>query len=112
MSFSRDNISFGFDTSILLDAKICSVPQYIGASLHKFETTDLGIKLPVSLAPDGWVNLSDTLVLAIESFHHLQPPHTKKYPRCSKCIWVVNHSDILRDWRDHFKLNIDDIISN
>ena len=82
----RDHILFGFDTVISLDAKTCSVPQFIGAPQRKFETADLGIKSSVPLAPSGWVNPSHTLVLAMKTIHHSQPPRTKESPRCSKCI--------------------------
>ena len=53
-----------------LDAKTRSVPQFIVAPQRNFETADLGIELSVSLAPGGWVNPSDTLVLATETIHH------------------------------------------
>ena len=71
---------------ILLDAKICSVPQFIGALLCNFETIDLDIKSSVPLALDGWVNPSDTLFLATESLHYLWPPYIEESPRCSKCV--------------------------
>ena len=67
----RGNIPFGFGTMISLDAKTRSVPQFIGALERNFETTDLGIKSSVPLALGGWVNPSHTLVLAIETIHHL-----------------------------------------
>ena len=59
---------------IFLDSKTRSVPQFIGASQHNFETIDLGIELLVPLALNGQVNTSDTLVLASESLHCLQHP--------------------------------------
>ena len=65
----RDHIPFGFGTSISLDAKTRRVPQFIGAPQRNFETTDLGIESLVPLALDGWVNSSDTLVLAMETLH-------------------------------------------
>ena len=37
------------------------MPQFITAPQHNFETANLGIKLLALLAPDGWINLSDTL---------------------------------------------------
>ena len=86
ISFLRDDIPFGYGTTILLDAKTCSVPQFIGAPKHNFETADLGIKLSVPLAPNTWVNPSETLVLAVESLHHPWPPRTEESQRCSKCI--------------------------
>ena len=82
----RDHIPFGFDTSISLDAKTCSMPQFIGAPQHKFETTDLHIKSLVPLALSGWVNPIHTLVPTMKTIHHPQPPRTKESPRCSKCI--------------------------
>ena len=60
----RDDIPFEFKTTISLDAKTRSVPQFIGAPQRNFETVDLGVKLLMPLAPDGWVNPSDTLVPA------------------------------------------------
>ena len=72
---------------ILLDAKTRSVPQFIGAPKRNFETADLGIELLVPLAPGGWVNPSDTLVLSMETIHRPQPPHTEESPRFSK--WVL-----------------------
>ena len=77
----RDHIPFGFRIAISLDAKTRSVPQFIGAPQCKFETVDLGIKLLVSLAPNGRVNPSDTLVPVTESLHHLWPPRTMESPR-------------------------------
>ena len=71
---------------IFLNAKTFLVPQFIGASLCNFETTNLGIKLLVSLTLDGWVNPSDTLVLTMKSLHHLWPPHIEESQRCSMCI--------------------------
>ena len=71
---------------ILLDAKICSVPQFTVTILCNFETIDLEIKSSVPLALDGWVNPSDTLFLAEESLHYLQPPCIEESPRCSKCV--------------------------
>ena len=56
---------------ISLDAKTCSVPQFIGVLEHNFETTNLGIKSLAPLALGGWVNPSDNLVLATETIHHL-----------------------------------------
>ena len=82
----RDHILFGFDTVISLDAKTCSVPQFIGAPQRKFETVDLGIESSVPLALSGWVNPSDTLVLATETIHRPQPPRTEESPRFSKCV--------------------------
>ena len=86
MSFLIDHIPFGFGTTISLDAKTRSVPQFIGAPQHKFETADLGIELSAPLALGGWVNPSHTLFLAIETIHHSRPPRTKESPRYSKCI--------------------------
>ena len=60
----------GFDTPISLDAKTHSVPQFIGAPQHNFEIADLGIESSAPLALGGWVNPSDTLVLAMETIHH------------------------------------------
>ena len=57
ISFLRDHIPFGFGTMISLDAKTCSVPQFIGAPQWNFETADLGIKSLAPLALGGWVNL-------------------------------------------------------
>ena len=82
----RDHIPFGFDTTILLDAKTHSVPQFIGAPELNSKTIDLGIKSSVPLSLGEWVNLSHTLVLATETIHHPRPPHTEESPRCSKCI--------------------------
>ena len=53
------------------------MPQSIGALLCNFETVDLDIKSSVPLALDGWVNPSDTLFLAAEALHYLQPPIPK-----------------------------------
>ena len=82
----RDHILFGLGTMILLDAKTRSVPQFIGAPQRNFETVDLGIESFLPLAPSGWVNPSDTLVLAMETIHHPQPPRTEESPRFSKCV--------------------------
>ena len=70
----RDHISFGFGTTISIDGKTLSVPQFIGAPKHNFETADLGIESSVPLALDGWVNPSDTLFLATKSLQCSQPP--------------------------------------
>ena len=43
------------------------MPQFIGASQHKFEIVDLGIESLVPLALNGWVNPSDTLVQATKN---------------------------------------------
>ena len=51
------------------------MPQFIGAPHRNFETTDLGIKSSTPLAPDGWVNPSDTLVLAMKILQHSWPPY-------------------------------------
>ena len=67
----RDHIMFGFGTTISLDAKTRSVPQFIGAPQCNFETIDLGIESSVPLAPSGWVNPSDILFLAIKTIHCL-----------------------------------------
>ena len=74
--FKRSHF-FGFDTTISLDAKTCSVPQFIGASQCNFEIANLEIESLVPLALDRWVNPSDTLVLVIEIIHHSWPPHAK-----------------------------------
>ena len=71
---------------ILLGAKTRSVPQFIGAPQRNFETADLGIELSVPLALSGRVNLSDTLVLDIETIHRPRQPHIEESPQCSKCI--------------------------
>ena len=72
---------FGFGTTISLNAKTRSVPQFIDASQCNFETTDLGIKYSAPLALDGRVNHSETLVSLAESLHHPWPPGTKESPR-------------------------------
>ena len=77
---------FGFGTMILLDAKTHSVPQFIGAPHRNFETPDLGIKSLGPLALDGRVNPIDTLVLTVETIHHLWPPRSEETLRCSKCV--------------------------
>ena len=82
----RDHIPFGFGTTISLDAKTRSVPQFIGTPQRKFETADLGIESSAPLAPGGWVNPSHTLVPATETIRHSRPPRTKESARCSKCI--------------------------
>ena len=82
----RDRIPFGFGTTISLDAKTCNVPQFIGAPERNSKTADLGIESLVPLAPGGWLDPSDTLVLAIESIHHPWPLRTEESPRCSKCV--------------------------
>ena len=69
-----------------LDANTYRMHQFISASLHNFETIDLGIKSLVPLALDGLVNHNNTLVLVAENIQWLQKPHTKEFPRCSKCI--------------------------
>ena len=71
---------------ILLDAKTHSVPKFIGASLHNFESTDIGIELSVPLALDGLVNPSDTLGPSSKSLHHLRPLRIEESPRYSKSI--------------------------
>ena len=71
---------------VSLDAKTRSVPQFIGAQQCNFETTNLGIKSSVPLAPYGRVNPSVTLVPSTETIHHPRRPRTKESPRCSKCI--------------------------
>lgn len=83
----RDQILFGFSIVISLDAKTCSVPQFIGASLRNFETIDLGIKSSMPLALNGGVNPDNTIFLTMESLYGLQPPHTKESPRFSKFVW-------------------------
>ena len=82
----RDHIPFRFGTTISLDAKTRSVPQFIGAPQRNFETADLGIESSFPLAPGGWVSRSHTLVLATETIRHSWPPRTKESPRWSKCI--------------------------
>ena len=82
----RDHISFGFNTTLSLDAKTRSVPQFIGASQCNFETADLDIESLVSLALSGNLNPSLTLVFSMETIHHLQLPYTKESPKCFKCI--------------------------
>ena len=90
ISFLRDHIPFGFGTKISLDAKNRSVPQFIGAPQHNFETADLGIESSVPLAPGGWVNSSHTLVPATETIHRSRPPRTEESPRFSKCVLRSN----------------------
>ena len=87
------HILFRFDIIIFLHAKTCSMPHFIGASLHNFEIANLGIKLSAPLALDGKFNLSETLVLALKSLQCLWPHHTRESPRFSKCISKV---DLLR----------------
>ena len=71
-------ILFRFGTTISLDAKTCSVPQFIGASQRNFKTVDLHIESLAPLALDGWVNASHTLVLATKTIHRLRPPRTEE----------------------------------
>ena len=78
--FFRDNVLFGFGTTISLDVKTYSVPQFIGASQHSFEITDLGIELLVPLALNRQVNSSDTLILTAKSLHCPRPPRTEEPP--------------------------------
>ena len=73
----RDHIPFGFGTTISLDAKTRSVPQFIGAPQRNFKNDDLGIKSSTPLALGGRVNPSDTLVPAIETLHRPRPPRTE-----------------------------------
>ena len=82
----RDHIPFGFNTTISLDFKTRSVPEFIGALQRNFETIDLDIKSSAPLAPGGWVNPSHTFVPATETIHHPRPRRTKESPWCSKCI--------------------------
>ena len=49
----RDHILFGFGTTIALNAKTRSVPQFIGAPQHNFGTANLGIESSAPLAPSG-----------------------------------------------------------
>ena len=63
-----------------------SMPQFIGAPQRNFETVDLGIESSEPLAPGGWVNPSDTIVLTTETIHCSRPPRTEESPRCSKCV--------------------------
>ena len=77
---------FGFGTTISLDAKTRSVPQFIGAPQRNFETVDLGIESLAPLAPGGWLNPSETLVPATETIPRSRPPRTEESPRFSKCI--------------------------
>ncbi len=72
----RDHVLFGFGTTISLDAKTHSVPQFIGAPQHNFETIDPHIKLSMPLALYGQVNPSDTLVPTVKTIHHPEAPRT------------------------------------
>ena len=77
---------FGFGTMISLDAKTCSVPQFIGVPQSNFEIANFCINFLVPLALGGRVNPSDTLVMVTETIHHLWPPHTEESLRFSKCV--------------------------
>ena len=68
---------FRFGTMISLNAKIRSVPQFMGAPQCNFETIDLGIELLALLALDRLVNPSDTLVPLTETIHLPLPSRTK-----------------------------------
>ena len=52
---------FGFGTTISLNAKTHSVPQFIDASQHNFETINFGVESTTPLALDGKVHPSETL---------------------------------------------------
>ena len=80
----RDHIPLRFVVAISLDDKTCSVPQFIGALLYNFENIDLGIKLSSSLALNGLVNPSETLIFTAESLHHSWPPHIEESQISSK----------------------------
>ena len=70
---------FGFGTTISLDAKTRSVPQFIGAPQRNFETADLGIESSVPLALGGWETLVTPLFQprrpSIIGGHHVPRSH-------------------------------------